>query len=162
MTMEDRLATIGRLLACPFPSEEEQVAPVGKAWEGYRSSGPRSHLCFLKASQDFWDDRSEAVVEAAEKEIAAAFEALAAALTSRWGRPEVVDLWPDLGGESSPVPEPINELSNYSSKMSVWYPGTGRWVALVVGQADPEFPILLLAAIGETSSLGCRAPKSTR
>lgn len=160
--MEDRLAIIDHLLTCPFPSEEERVAPAGKGWEGYRSSGPRSHLCFLKASRDFWDDRSEDVVEAAEGEIAAAFEALTAVLTSRWGRPEAVDLWPDLRGERSPVPEPINELIGYSSRMSVWYPGTGRWVALAVGQADPEFPILLLAAIGEMSSLGGRAAESLR
>ncbi|MEV4808156.1 hypothetical protein AB0K18_49930 [Nonomuraea sp. NPDC049421] len=158
MIMEDRLAAIDRLLACPFPSEEEQGAPADKGYEGYRSSGPHSHLCFLKASQDFWDDRSEDVVEGAEKEIAAAFEEVAVALTSRWGRPEVVDLWPGLGDESSPVPEPVNELRNYSGTMSVWYPGAGRWVALAVGQADPEFPVLLLAAIGETSSLDAFRP----
>ncbi len=105
------------------------------------------------ASQDFWDDRSEDVVQAAEEEIAAALEALVTALTSRWGRPEVVDLWRDLGGDSPPVPEPMNELSQFSGRMSVWHPGAGRWVALAVGQADPEFPILLLAAIGETPLL---------
>ncbi|MGP3931259.1 hypothetical protein [Nonomuraea sp. KM88] len=153
MTLEDRLATIDSLLARPFPREEERVQPAGKAWEGYRSSGRRSHLCFLQASQDFWDGRGEDVVEAAEEEIATAFEALVTALTSRWGRPQVVDLWPDLEGESSPVPEPMNELSLYSGEMSVWHPGAGRWVALAVGQADPEFPILLLAAIGETPLL---------
>ncbi|WP_246079762.1 hypothetical protein [Nonomuraea mesophila] len=151
--MEKRLATVDSLLARPFPGEAEQVAPAGKPWEGYRSSGPRSHLCFLKASQDFWDDRSEDVVEAAEEEIAAAFEELATVLTSRWGRPEVVDLSPDLEDEGSPVPEPMNELGLYSGEMSVWHPGAGRWVALAVGQADPEFPVLLLAAVGETSLL---------
>ncbi|WP_406674923.1 hypothetical protein WBK31_13170 [Nonomuraea sp. N2-4H] len=153
MTVEDRLATIDHLLARPFPSQEERLAPPGRTWEGYRSSGPRSHVTCLAASQDFWDDRSEEAVEAAEDEIAAAFEALAAALTSRWGRPEVVDLWPYVEDEIAAPPEPVNELSTYSSKMSVWRPGTGRWVALTVGQADPEFPIVLLAAVGETSSL---------
>ncbi|GAA4128539.1 hypothetical protein GCM10022416_04320 [Actinomadura keratinilytica] len=37
-----------------------------------------------------------------------------------------------------------------SGKMLVWQrPDAGRWLALAVGQADPEFPIQLLAAVGE-------------
>lgn len=109
-------------------------------------------MCVLKASRDFWDGRSEDVVEAAEEEIAAAFEALATALTSRWGGPEVVDLRPYLENEI-PAPEPISELCQLSGEMFVWHPGAGRWVALAVGQADSEFPILLLAAVGERSLL---------
>ncbi|TDD14588.1 hypothetical protein [Nonomuraea diastatica] len=152
MTTEGRLATVDGLLARTFPSGEERVVLARGAWEGYRSSGQRHHMCVLKAGQDFWDDRSEDVVAAAEEEIAAAFEALVTALTSRWGRHEVVDLWPYLESEI-PVPEPMNELCQLSGAMFVWRPGAGRWVALAVGQADPEFPIVLLAAVGETSLL---------
>ncbi|SDG67090.1 hypothetical protein SAMN05421505_106203 [Sinosporangium album] len=128
------------------------MVPPGGTWEGYRSSGQRHHMCVLKAGRDFWDDRGEDVVEAAEEEIAAAFETLATALTLRWGRPEVVDLWPYVESEIA-APELISELCQLSGKMSVWHPGAGRWVALAVGQADPEFPIQLLAAVGETSLL---------
>ncbi|MEU6720590.1 hypothetical protein ABZ897_54835 [Nonomuraea sp. NPDC046802] len=149
MSTEDRLAIVDGLLARPFPREEEQAGPTG-TWEGYRSSGHGYHVCVLKASQDFWDDRSADVVEAAENEIDAAFEALATALTMRWGQPEVVDLWPYLESES-PVPEPLNQLCQLSDKMLVWHPDVGRWVALLVGQADREFPIQLLAATSETS-----------
>ncbi|MGW6500123.1 hypothetical protein [Nonomuraea angiospora] len=150
MTTEDRLSTVDDLLARPFPSEEERTVPARGTWEGHHSSGRRHHMCVLKASRDFWDDRSEDVVEAAEEEIAAAFEALATALTSRWGGPEVVDLRPYLENEI-PAPEPIGELCQLSGEMFVWHPGAGRWVALAVGQADSEFPILLLAAVGERS-----------
>ncbi|GAA3713269.1 hypothetical protein GCM10022224_093520 [Nonomuraea antimicrobica] len=126
------------------------MAVDGGAWEGYRSSGQGYHVYVLKASQEFWDGRGEEVVEAAEEEIAAAYEALATVLTERWGRPEAVDLWPWLESEA-PAPEPMDQLCQLSDRMVVWRPGgaDGRWVALVVGQADPEFPIQLLAAVGE-------------
>ncbi|MEV4177265.1 hypothetical protein [Nonomuraea sp. NPDC049709] len=102
----------------------------------------------LQASQDFWDDRGEETVEAAEQEIDTAFQKLVAALTARWGSPETVDLEPYLWTED-PAPEPINELCQISGQMLVWRrPDAGRWVALAIGQADREFPIELLAAVG--------------
>ncbi|MEV0197751.1 hypothetical protein [Nonomuraea sp. NPDC050691] len=150
MTAEDRLVVVDGLLGRPFPEEEEQEVPVKGVWEGHRSSGPGYHLCVLKASRDFWDDRSEDVVEAAEEEIDAALHAVSTALTARWGEPEVIDLWPFLESEN-PAPEPMSELCQLSGRMLAWRrPDAGRWVALAVGQADPEFPIQLLAAVGET------------
>lgn len=119
----------------------------------------------LRASQDFWDDRSPELVEPAEQEIEAEFSAVATALTERWGEPDTVDLWPylDLGG---PAPEPMGQLCNLAGSMQVWRlppgeregggdgePQGGRWLGLAVGQADPEFPIWLLAAVGETATL---------
>jgi hypothetical protein len=51
----------------------------------------------LWASHDFWDDRSEEIVKAAEEEIGAAFQALVSALTARWGEPEpIADGQPEL------------------------------------------------------------------
>ncbi|MEU6041200.1 hypothetical protein ABZ801_37990 [Actinomadura sp. NPDC047616] len=106
-------------------------------------------MSVLLASQDFWDDRSEETVEAAEEEIDAALHELVTALTARWGRPESIDLEPYLWGES-PAPEPMQTLCVLSGEMLVWRrPDAGRWIALAVGQNDPEFPIELLAAVGE-------------
>ncbi|MER6235571.1 hypothetical protein ABT185_05720 [Streptomyces clavifer] len=152
---EGGLARIESLLALPFPAGEESED------SGVRSSGPGHHLLILRASQDFWDDRSAERVEPAEQEIEAEFSALATALTERWGEPATVDLWPYLeeDAEGVPAPEPMGQLSNLAGSMQVWRPSPdapqagGRWVGLAVGQADPEFPIWLLAAVGETAIL---------
>ncbi|MFF2747451.1 hypothetical protein ACFVVA_18115 [Kitasatospora sp. NPDC058048] len=112
----------------------------------------------LRESRDFWDDRSEETVEAAERELEADLLALAAVLADRWGDPATVDLWPYLGFDdpdpASAAPEPLGFLCNVAATMRVWWPPSGgRWLALAVGQADPEFPFELLAAVGEESSL---------
>jgi hypothetical protein len=141
MATEDRLAIIDGLLALPFPGADTR--------EGHRSSGPGYHVCVLQASQEFWDDRSEEIVEAAEEEVDVTLQALVTVLTTRWGGPEAIDLAPYLWDED-PAPEPIDQLCQLSGEMLVWRRlEAGRWVALAVGQADPEFPIELLAAVGE-------------
>ncbi|MEV6261643.1 hypothetical protein AB0M42_12930 [Streptomyces sp. NPDC051784] len=145
------LARIDGLLALPFPVGEESSDDEG------RSSGPGHHLLILRAGEDFWDDRSPETVEPAEQEIEADFSALATALGERWGEPRTVDLWPWLeedeeGGDT--VPEPMGQLCNLAGSMQVWQPPGGtRWLGLTVGQADPEFPIWLLAAVGEAAIL---------
>jgi hypothetical protein len=141
MAMDDRLGIVDGLLALPFPA--------GDTREGDRSSGPGYHVRVLQASQDFWDDRSEETVEAAEEEIDAALQALVAAFTERWGGPEPIDLDPYLWSEG-PVPAPVDRLCQLSGEMLLWRrPEAGRWVALAVGQSDREFPIELIAAVGE-------------
>jgi hypothetical protein len=141
MAKEDRLGIVDDLLVLPFPAED--------TWEGDRSSGPGYHVRVLQASRDFWDDTSEEIVLAAQEEIDTALQAMLVALTARWGGPEPVDLEHYLWGESA-VPEPVNQLCQISAEMLVWRrPDAGRWVALAVGQGDREFPIELLAAIGE-------------
>ncbi|MEU8326425.1 hypothetical protein AB0C33_49365 [Nonomuraea sp. NPDC048881] len=150
MALHDRLAVVDALLARPFPETEEREGRSREVWEGYRSSGPAHHVCYLMASRDFWDDRGEEVVEAAQAEIDAALQELAAALTERWGAPRVVDLWPYAEGEAA-APAPLDELGQLTGTMLAWRrPDVGRWVALAVGQADPEFPVLLLVAVGGT------------
>ncbi|MFD6279288.1 hypothetical protein ACFWFI_27535 [Streptomyces sp. NPDC060209] len=152
-TTEDRLAQIDSVLALPFPAGEESED------NGVRSSGPGHHLLILRASRDFWDDRSPELVEPAEQEIEAEFSVLATALSERWGEPETVDLWPfleqdDEGEGAGAAPEPMGQLCNLAGSMQVWrVPGGTRWLGLAVGQADPEFPIWLLAAVGETATL---------
>ncbi|MFD3612441.1 hypothetical protein ACFWXA_31105 [Streptomyces atroolivaceus] len=150
-TTEARLALIDSSLARPFPVGEESED------SGVRSSGPGHHLLILRASRDFWDDRSPELVEPAEQEIETEFSAVATALSERWGEPETVDLWPYLerdeeGAEAAP--EPLGQLCNLAGSMQVWrVPGSTRWLGLAVGQADPEFPIWLLAAVGGTTVL---------
>lgn len=145
----ERAALLDRLLTLPF-SEDEPL-------DDDHSPGPDHHLYVLQASRDFWEDRGEEVVEAAQEEIDAAHRALTEELTGHWGKPETVDLWPWLPSvlhEAEAVPEPIGTLCELSGEMQVWRrPETGRWVALAVGQADPEFPIELLAAVGEIPAL---------
>lgn len=149
MITDDHVTIVDRLLALPFPAEHTRESPNQNTWEGYRSSGPAHHVYVLRASRDFWDDRGEEAVEAAEAEIDAAFQALGDALTVRWGAPETVGLWPYRKGED-PAPEPMSELCRLTGEMFVWRRADdGRWVALAVGQADPEFPIVLLAAVAE-------------
>lgn len=143
MATRDLESIVDGLLALPFPWNETR--------QGDGVSGPGYHVRVLQASQDFWEDRSVEIIEAAEAEIDAAFRALVTALTARWGGPEAIDLWPYLWSED-PVPEPINQLCQVSMEMLIWrQPDPTRWIALTVGQADREFPIELLAAVGEAA-----------
>lgn len=137
---DDRLKVIDEVLAAPFPEARTETGEQ-------RWGGPGYHWCVLKASGDFWDDRSEEVVEAAEEEIEAAHDALVTALRERWGDPREVDLTPFLMAEE-PVPDPQGLLCNLAGGMLVWPRPDGRWLAIAIGQADREFPIMLLAAVG--------------
>ncbi|MFI8103040.1 hypothetical protein [Streptomyces sp. NPDC086023] len=70
-----------------------------------------------------------------------------------------MDLRPYLGFDHPDpeyrAPEPLALLSGLAGGMEVWRPpGTERWLALAVGQADPEFPVQLLAAVGEAELPG--------
>ncbi|GAA4991854.1 hypothetical protein GCM10023205_75240 [Yinghuangia aomiensis] len=51
-------------------------------------------MTVLHESRDFREDRSGEVAEAAQRELDAAFDTVAAELTTRWGAPRTVDLWP--------------------------------------------------------------------
>ncbi|MFF3071930.1 hypothetical protein ACFVSN_00810 [Kitasatospora sp. NPDC057904] len=149
---EAQLSIIDELSALPFPEQE------GKPEKGDGWSGPGFHVAVLRESRDFWDDRSEEVVEAAEKELEADLDALAAALTARWGSPATVDLWPYLGFDHPDpefvAPEPLGFLCNLAGSMQLWQPpSSDRWLALAIGQGDRELPFQLLAAIGGASSL---------
>ncbi|GAA4583483.1 hypothetical protein GCM10023194_20920 [Planotetraspora phitsanulokensis] len=142
MVAEDRLAIVDGLLTLPFPGKDTHV--------GFRSTGPSYHVCVLQASQDFWNDRSEEIVETAQAEIDATLQSLVDALTVRWGGPEAIDLGPYPWSEG-PTPEPMNQLCQLSGEMLIWrHLEVGRWVALAVGQSDPELPIELLVAVSET------------
>ncbi|MCM2416095.1 hypothetical protein [Streptomyces sp. RKAG290] len=138
------------MTALPFP-EEKQRAGQGSSW-----GGPGYHLAVLRESQDFWEDRDEEIVAAAEQELEDDLDALAAALAGRWGHPQTVDLSPYLGLDHH-IPdfvatEPLAFMSGLAGSMQVWQlPQSSRWLALTIGQADPEFPLQLLAAVGTES-----------
>ncbi|URM96308.1 hypothetical protein LUW76_19340 [Actinomadura madurae] len=145
MAVADQLAIVDDLLTAPFRDQDE--------WTHGGFSGPGRHVVVLQASQDFWESRDSDVVEAAEAQIEAALQALVEVLTARWGTPDQVDLGPYLWSED-PAPEPMGQLSQLGHDMLVWRPPeTGRWVGLSVGQADPEFPIELRAAVADASLL---------
>lgn len=144
----DLLAALDRLTALPFPAGE-QPPPWRGIW-----GDPMYLMAVLHESRDFWEDRSEEVVEAAYQELEAAFDALTAELTARWGAPRTVDLWPDPGvGEGGPdadgaFPEPFESLRLVASHVQVWgIPASGRSLILTIGQADAEFPLQLLVAV---------------
>ncbi|WP_051795092.1 hypothetical protein [Streptomyces sp. NRRL S-87] len=150
---DGHVATVDDLIARPFP--EREVGP-GKAKDG-RWGGPGYHLAVLRESRDFWDDRSEEVVEAAELELEADLAALVKTMTSRWGHPKVVDLWPYLGFDDPDpeyaAPQPLLFLCNVAGRMHVWrLPDSDRWIGLTIGQADREYPLQLIAALGVASA----------
>ncbi|MFE1950263.1 hypothetical protein ACFW9D_07310 [Streptomyces sp. NPDC059524] len=145
--MPNELSVVDRLSVLPFPAGRTRPSEED-VW-----GGPGHHLAVLRESRDFWDSRDEEIVEAAEQEIESAHTALAARLTGRWGAPHAIELWPYLETDG-PVPEPMGFLSCMAGSVQVWrLPATDRWIGLAVGQADPEWPIQLLLAVGETAVL---------
>ncbi|MFD7785464.1 hypothetical protein ACFV4Q_20575 [Streptomyces nojiriensis] len=147
---KELLHVVESLHAMPFPQQEEKTA--------HRRGGRGYHVAVLVESQDFWEDRGSEVVEEAEESIAAGLTGLAVLLTERWGAPETVDLGPYLGFDNPDpdfqAPEPMGFLCGLADSMQVWRPAASdRWIALAIGQADPEWPLQLLASFGEGSAL---------
>jgi hypothetical protein len=148
MTTDEYLSTIEALAVQPFP----EVTYVDSSGGG----GPEHHVLELQVSRDFWDDDDGQAWVEAEAELQACLDDLAARLTTRWGHAFVVDLGPYLsaGCEGKPVPEPLDYLSQQAVSMQVWpLPDRGRWLALAIGQADKELPLILFAAVGRASAL---------
>lgn len=148
MSTAEYLSTIATLAVQPFP----EVTYDDASGEG----GPEHHVRVLQVSRDFWDDDDGQAWVEAEVELQACLGDLAARLTTRWGDASVVDLGPYLsaGCEGEPVAEPLNYLSQQVVSMQVWpLPDNGRWLALAIGQADKELPLILFAAVGRASAL---------
>ncbi|MEV6979407.1 hypothetical protein [Kitasatospora sp. NPDC093806] len=148
MTTEEYLSTIDSLAAQPFP-EAAFADATG-------CGGPEHRVRVLHVSRDFWEDDDGQAWAEAETDLRARLDDLAARLTTRWGSAYVVDLGPYLsaGCDGEPVPEPLDFLSQQAVSMQAWPLPTGdRWLALAVGQADKELPLVLLAAVGQTPTL---------
>ncbi|KJS63723.1 hypothetical protein [Streptomyces rubellomurinus] len=140
------LAALDDLLARPYPAAETGDAT------GY--GGPGWWVQDLYVSGEFWDDEDGEALQRADEEAAGHFDALARALTARWGEPFTVDLWSYLvasfDGEQPgrEAPEPIGLLSGRATALHVWpLPGGGRWLGLAVGQEDKELPVVLSVAV---------------
>ncbi|MEV4191212.1 hypothetical protein [Streptomyces toxytricini] len=150
-SVEEQVSIIDNLIGLPFP-EGEARTPHG--W-----GGPGHLIAVLRESRDFWDAPDVEAVTVAEEELEADLAALVALLAARWGRPAVVDLWPCLGLDDFDqpgveAPEPLGSLCNLAGSLHAWrLPSTGRWLGLTIGQADREFPLQLLAAVGEAATL---------
>ncbi|MFF0559455.1 hypothetical protein [Streptomyces sp. NPDC004266] len=148
MTTEKYLSTIESLAVQPFPEATYADASGG--------GGPEHHVRELQVSRDFWDDEDGQAWVEAEAELQACLDDLAARLTNRWGDAFVVDLGPSLSAccEGEAVPEPLDYLSQQAVSMQVWpLPDSGRWLALAIGQADKELPLILFAAVGQAAAL---------
>ncbi|MFD5813081.1 hypothetical protein [Streptomyces sp. NPDC127038] len=150
---DEQLSIIDTLIAQPFPEGKGDT----KTEHGWGGAG--FHIAVLRATQDFWDDRSSEIVEPAVQELEVDLTALAGILTERWGDPTAVDLWLYLGLDdpdypnTEPAPEPLSSLSGLAINLLAWrIPSTGRWLGLTIGQGDREFPFELLAAVSEGSS----------
>src|SRR6266568_2278256 len=126
--LEQVLQDINELLDRAFPAEFTRVSG------GF--SGPGYHLLRLHMSQDFWDVPDLELIESAFAEMDADRDVLADELTDRWSCAEEVELREYLQGG----PEPLTSLAQTASKMWAWRPGSDRFVALAVGQADKELP----------------------
>ncbi|MFJ9788385.1 hypothetical protein [Streptomyces globosus] len=150
-SVEEQLSIIDGLIGLPFP-ESEAKTPHGWGGPGYR-------IAVLRQSRDFWDVPDVEAVTVAEEELEADLAALVAVLAARWGGPAVVDLWSCLGfGDPDQpgveAPEPLGSLGNLAGSLHAWrLPSTGRWLGLTIGQADREFPLELIAAVGEAATL---------
>ncbi|MFF2119611.1 hypothetical protein ACFVXH_20015 [Kitasatospora sp. NPDC058184] len=151
-SVDDQLSVLDSLLAAPFPERADTRTEHG--W-----GGPGHQLAVLRASRDFWDAPGPETVTEAEEELEADLTALTAVLADRWGAPDTIDLWSHLGYDQPDFadtdgPEPLVSLASLVFHLPVWrVPSTGRWVGLIIGQADREFPLELLVAIGEESCL---------
>ncbi|WP_327710536.1 hypothetical protein OG912_19980 [Streptomyces sp. NBC_00464] len=148
MTTEEYLSMIDALAARPFPEATYADASGG--------GGPEHHVRDLQVSRDFWDDDDGQAWVEAEAELQACLDDLSVRLTTRWGNAFVVDLAPYLSAacEGEPVPEPLDYLSQQAVTMQVWpLPDGDRWLALALGQADKELPLILFAAVGQVSVL---------
>jgi hypothetical protein len=146
----NHVSIIDSLVSLPFPGQHTPPTKTDR-W-----SGPGYHLVILWKSRDFWDDRSEDVVEAAEQEAEERHAGAAGVLTGRWGASETVALFSYLGFDDPDyvAPEPLLFLCGITATMQAWrLPGGDRWLGLAIGQTDPEWPIWLVAAVGDASSL---------
>jgi hypothetical protein len=149
----EQVSIIDSLSELPFPEKEGRSVTDGQ-W-----GGPGFRLAVLRESRDFWEDRSTEIVEAAERELESDLTALTVILSGRWGAPEEIDLRPYLGlddtGSEAKDSEPLGFLCGVAGSVQVWrMPHSQRWIGLAIGQTDPEWPLQLLAAIGDVSLLG--------
>ncbi|MEU0396270.1 hypothetical protein ABZ208_26460 [Streptomyces sp. NPDC006208] len=140
MTTAQHLAAIDLLRSRPFPAER------GRSDLG--DSGPGYHLAALHTAADGMAVRREAAVEQYEAEC----EALAGALSGRWGEAQLISLWSasvrSAAGED--VAAPWDELSHSAASVYLWRVES-HWIAVGLSRraADDPLPYQLLAVVTE-------------
>jgi hypothetical protein len=140
MKLARHIALIDELCYRPFPAEHGP-SDVGV-------SGPGHHIAVLEAATDCDPAARAVTMDQYEKDRDAVYELLA----SRWGDTDPYNLQTVLlRTEGEEVPRPWAELSARASVAHLWeVEGTGRWVAVAVGDRDPSREVQLLALITET------------
>ena len=145
---EDWLDAIDDALIRPFPTRQRRhVTGLG---------APGQHELILQRSEEFWEERSAELFEAAEAEIEIARQELARELSGRWGAPETLVLEPYFKAVMAdlPVPEVLAYLGTYAPDALIWRrPEAGRWLALSIMKQDTELPYELVAMVGDLGSL---------
>ncbi|MEU2541014.1 hypothetical protein [Streptomyces iakyrus] len=140
MNIAQHIAVIDELCYRPFPAEH------GPSDVGF--SGPGHHVAVLEAAPDTDPAARAVTIDQYEKDRDAVYELLA----SRWGDTDPYNLETVLlRTEREEIPRPWAELSACAGVAHLWeVEGTGRWVAVAVGDRDLSREVRLLALVTET------------
>jgi hypothetical protein len=140
MNIAQHIAVIDELCYRPFPAEH------GPSDVGF--SGPGHHVAVLEAAADTGPAARAVTIDQYEKDRDALYELLA----SRWGDTDPYNLQTVLlRTEREEIPRPWAELSACAGVAHLWeVEGTGRWVAVAVGDRDASREVQLLALVTET------------
>ncbi|MFJ4080573.1 hypothetical protein ACIP17_26620 [Streptomyces iakyrus] len=140
MNIAQHIAVIDELCYRPFPAEH------GPSDVGF--SGPGHHVAVLEAAPDTDPAARAVTIDQYEKDRDAVYELLA----SRWGDTDPYNLETVLlRTEREEIPRPWAELSACAGVAHLWeVEGTGRWVAVAVGDRDMSREVRLLALVTET------------
>ncbi|MEU2744746.1 hypothetical protein ABZ613_00395 [Streptomyces collinus] len=140
MNIAQHLAVIDELCYRPFPAEH------GPSDVGF--SGPGHHVAVLEAAAGTGPAARAVTIDQYEKDRDALYELLA----SRWGDTDPYNLQTVLlRTEREEIPRPWAELSACAGVAHLWeVEGTGRWVAVAVGDRDLSREVRLLALVTET------------
>ena len=145
---EGWLDAINDALIRPFPVRRQRHET------GF--STPDRHEVILQCSEEFWEEHSAELFEAAEAKVEKERQELARELSGRWGAPETLDLEPYFHAAMTglPLPEPLAYLGTYAPDALVWRRlREDRWLALSILKHDKELPYVLVAMVGDLDSL---------
>ncbi|MZF83701.1 hypothetical protein [Streptomyces sp. SID5643] len=139
MNIAQHIAVIDELCYRPFPAEH------GPSDVGF--SGPGHHVAVLEAATQTDPAARAVTIDQYEKDRDAVYELLA----SRWGDTDPYNLETVLlRTEREEIPRPWAELSACAGVAHLWeVEGTGRWVAVAVGDRDVSQEVRLLALVTE-------------
>ncbi|MFJ8074033.1 hypothetical protein ACIQ7Q_08875 [Streptomyces sp. NPDC096176] len=136
MTTAQHLAAIDLLRGRAFPAQRDRSE--------FGDSGPGYHLAELRTEADGACLPGDAAVELCEAEC----EALAFALSTRWGEGQRFSLWSasvrSIAGEG--IPQPWERLSQCADDVQTWR-AEGHWIAVAVARAEGEREYRLIVVV---------------